>query len=286
MRKSFTGLAIMMLCFYACKKERSFDPDGGGSTGGGTAGTLLTKAVTQLGDDDSLSVFYGYDNQKRLISYRYDGVVDGDIFNGESKLVRNTQGIVQNVVVKSSDLSGLGIDSMLYAVRYNTGSARYTSSVLTIDDAGFIIKDSTAYSYNAAGKLSQAEEFLDDGVSGGYAKLSKTEYSYDAAGNVIKVKNYGYNESTGLYEAYDEDVYQYDTKVNPLILGNEAFLLGDPLLASPNNVTKDIYTDLQDASYNDVVTNVYTYNSNNKPATATITYQSEGVPYPVVYTYK
>jgi len=206
MRKSIAGLAIITLCLYACKKERSFDPDAGGSTGGGTTGTLLTKAVTQLGVDDSLSVFYGYDNQKRLISYRYDGVVDGDNFTGESKLIRNTQGIVQKVVVKSNDLSGLGIDSMVYAVNYNTGSSRYTSSVLTFNDAGFIVKDSTAYSYNASGKLSQSEEFLDDGVSGGYSKISKTEYSYDAAGNVTKVKNYGYNESTSLYEDYDEDV--------------------------------------------------------------------------------
>ena len=53
MRKSFAGLAIMTLCFYACKKERSFDPDASGGTGGSTTGTLLTKAVTQLGDDDS-----------------------------------------------------------------------------------------------------------------------------------------------------------------------------------------------------------------------------------------
>lgn len=285
MRNSFAGLAIIMLCFYACKKEKSFDPNAGGSTGGGTAGTLLTKVVTQLGDDDSLGVFYGYDNQKRLISYRYDGVVDGDNFTGETQLIRNTQGIVQKVVVKSSDLSGLGVDSMIYAVHYNTSSLRYTSKVLTFDDAGVTIKDSMAYSYNAAGKLSQSEEFLNDGVSAAYAKLSKTEYSYDAVGNVTRVKNYAYNESTGLYEAYDEDVYQYDTKVNPVMIGNEAFLLGDPLFASPNNVTRDTYTDLQDASFNDVVTSVYTYNSNNKPITATITYQSEGVPYPVVYTY-
>ena len=286
MRKSVAGLAVIALCLQACKKEKSFDPDAGDNTGGGTTGTLLTKAVTQLGDDDSLSVFYGYDGQKRLVSYRYDGVVDGDNFTGETRLVRNTQGIVQNVVTKSSDLLGLGIDSMVYSVHYNTGSSRYTSSVLTFKDAGIIIKDSTAYSYNAGGKLSQSEEFFDDGVSGGYSKLSKTEYSYDAAGNVTKVKNYGYDDNTALYEAYDEDVYQYDTKINPVILGNEAFLLGDPLFASPNNVTKDTYTDLLDASYNDIVTNVYTYNTNNKPVTATITYQSEGVPYPVAYTYK
>ena len=57
MRKSIAGLAIITLCLYACKKEKSFDPDAGGSTGGGTTGTLLTKAVTQLGVDDSLSVF-------------------------------------------------------------------------------------------------------------------------------------------------------------------------------------------------------------------------------------
>ena len=71
-----------------------------------------------------------------------------------------------------------------------------------------------------------------------------------------------------------------------LILGNEAFLLGDPTLAGPNNAIKDIYIYYDDASLNDIITTTYTYNSGNKPVTSSAVYQSEGVPYPTNYTYQ
>ena len=284
MRKVFLAIAITIFLF-SCKKEKSFNP-AGGTTGGGTTATVLTKAVTKFGPNDSIIVFYGYDNQKRFISYKYDLVSSGNHYGGEYTFVRNAQGVVQKVIIKSDDLATSGLDSLVSIVHYNTSSSRYTSSVITLDENGSTVKDSTAFTYNAAGKMIQSEEFLDDGISGGYGEIAKTEYTYDAEGNIIKSKNYYFDDSTGTYVASDQDVYEYDTKVNPLVLGNEAFLLGDPSLVSTHNITKDTYTDLEDATNNDVTTNVYTYNASNKPITGTVTVLSEGVPYPATYTYK
>lgn len=288
MRTGITYVTFISALFlFSCKKEKSFDPNNpnGGSGGGTVTPTLLIKTVTKLPGNDSLRVFYTYDNQKRFISYKSEEYSSGSLVKGEVKFIRNTQGIVQKVVIKSDDLAGVGIDSIFYAVRYNTGTSRYTSSVLTFDDGTDIFRDSTAFTYNAAGKISLSEEFVDDGT-GTYEKYFKTEYTYNATGNVIKAKNYYFDDMAGSYVASDQDEYEYDAKVNPLILGNEAFLLGDPSLASPNNQTKDTYTDLEDATNNDLITTTFTYNTANKPATDILTIQSESIPYPTTYNYQ
>lgn len=286
MRKCLPVVAgVTALLLFSCKKERSFDPNAT-SGGGNSAGQLLVKTVTKLEGNDSLRVFYTYDNQKRFISYKSEESSSGIVIKGELKFIRNAQGIVQKMVVKTDEFASVGIDSILYVINYNPGSSRYTSSVVTFDDLGTTIIDSTAYTYNTSGKIIQSEEFLDEGIGNGYVKVSKTEYTYDAKGNVIKMKNYSFNETTSSYEPYYQDEYEYDAKVNPLILGNEAFLLNDPALASPNNQTKDIYTDFEDPDLNDVTTSTYTYNTNNNPLTDIVTIQSEGFPYPTSYTYQ
>ena len=275
---------ITVLFLISCKKERSFDPNNQGG-GSGTTSTLLTKKVTKFGANDSLRVFYTYDNQKRFLSYRTEEYSSGSVIKGEVKFTRNAQGIIQKMIIKSDDLAGVGIDSVFYVVNYSAASSRYTSSVLKFDNAGTIFKDSTVYTYNASGKIIQSEEFVDDGT-GTYVKYSKIEYTYNASGNVIKMKSYVFDDAAGNYLPSDQDEYEYDAKINPLILGNEAFILGDVSMASPNNQIKDTYTDFEDASYNDVITTVITYNTANKPLSDVLTIQSEGIPYPTTYTYQ
>jgi hypothetical protein len=286
MRNGLTYVAIVTtLIFFSCKKDKSFDPNNPGGGGGGSTTTVLTKTVTKLQGGDSLRVLYSYDNQKKFISYISEESDQGNVYHSELKFIRNAQGIVQKMVIKADDLAAAGIDSIYYVVHYNTSSARYTSSVLTFDDGTDIFRDSTVYTYNSSGKISQTEEFYDEGT-GAYVKVSKTEFTYNAAGNVTRQKVFYFDDVTNTYLPYYQDDYEYDSKVNPLILGNEAFLLGDASLASPNNQIKDTYTDFEDATMNDLLTTVYTYNSINKPNTDTITIQSEGVPYPTTYTYK
>lgn len=287
MRNGLTYVTIVTTLFLiSCKKDKSFDPNNpNGGGGGGTTTTVLAKTVTQLQGGDSLRVIYSYDNQKRFISYISEESDQGDVYHSELKFIRNAQGIVQKMVIKADDLAAAGIDSIFYKINYNTGLSRYTSSVLTFDDGTDIFRDSTVYTYNSSGKISQTEEFQDAGT-GVYVKVSKTEFTYNAAGNVTREKVYYFDDTTNTYLPYYQDDYEYDAKVNPLILGNEAFLLGDASLASPNNQTKDTYTDSEDATMNDLLTTTYTYNTANKPLTDIVTIQSEGVPYPTAYTYK
>jgi hypothetical protein len=282
MRKSLGAIAFLLFLF-SCKKEKSFDPNNPNG-GGGTASTLLAKTVTQLEGGDSLKVTYNYDSQKRFIGYNTEETDAGDVYNGEVKFIRNAQGVIQKVVFKSWDLLVIGVDSVFYLVHYNTGTSRYSSRVLTYDDGTNFFRDSTVFSYNSSGKIIGSEEFYDDGS--GYIKSAKTEYTYGSSGSITKEKAYYFDEASNSYIASYQDDYEYDTKVNPIILGNEAFLFGEVSWVSSNNQTKDTFTDLEDPNGGDVYTTTYTYNSANKPLTDQMVAQSEGIPYPTKYTYK
>jgi hypothetical protein len=276
------GVFAFLLFLLSCKKEKSFDPNN--PNGGGSTGSVLEKTVTQTDGGDSLVITYIYDNQKRFVGYSAEESYLGDFYHRDQKFIRSAQGIVQKVVVKSFELEILGIDSVFYNVHYNTGTLRYTSTVLTYDDGVDFFVDSTVFSYNSSGKIIGSEEFYDDGS--GYVKASKVEYTYGSSGNVIKEKGYYFDEGANNYIASYQDDYEYDNKVSPIILGNEAFLFGEISWLSSNNQTKDIFTDLEDPAGGDVYTTTYTYNSSNKPLTDQLVAQSDGIPYPTKYTYR
>lgn len=276
-------VAVTALLLFSCKKERSFDPDNTGTGGGGSTSGLLTKSVFHI-LGDSITAAFSYDAQKRLFSVHYTGEVDGEEIDEQLKFVRNAQGIIQKAVLKTPDYVVAGIDSAEYILNYNSTTSRYTSRVMTIDFFGSIIRDSIAFTYNSSGKISQEEQLYDEG--NGYEKLSRVEYTYDAGGNLTKAKVYLFDDASGSYIASEQDVYEYDNKISPFNLGIEAFLMGDATLVSKNNIIKDTYTDLEDASNNDVGTTVYLYNAANKPKSSTMIYQAEGIPYLTNYYYQ
>jgi hypothetical protein len=279
------GLPIIavasMLLLFSCEKERSFDPNSN-NAGGNVGSGLLDRTVTKFGTD-SITTSYDYDGQKRLILYKSGGSFLGTFAEVQLKFVRNAQGIIQKSILKTDFFASMGIDSILRIVHYDVSKARYTSMAAAYFDGSDDVQDSTVFIYNTAGKITGIEYFSDYGT-GTYDRDGKTEYTYDASGNVTKEKNYGYN--AGAYEAYDESVYEFDNKTNPIFLGNEGFVLGDIITFSPNNQTKKTYTDFTDPSANAVATSVYTYNTNNKPATAAQNDQSFPVPFSTTYYYK
>ncbi len=280
-----TLFAFVTIILVSCKKEKSAEMGSGGS---GAASNLLTRRVAKEGSDSSV-VIYGYNAQQKLISIKTNDVSQSGIDESEIKLPRNAQGIIQKIVLKSQDLvQSFGVDSIFYAVNYDASKSRYSSMVFTITspiDPTDSFKDSTAFTYNTAGKLIQQESFLDDGSGGGFMELTKTEYTYDGSNNVSMATTYEFDETSGIYELIYTLGYEYDNKTNPLSLGNEAFLLSDISLASTRNVTKLIYDDT-DPARDDAVTYAYVYNATNKPITGTQTLQSGGTPATIAYYYK
>lgn len=257
----------------ACTKEKSIE--------GGVRETLLVKTVAKLGTD-SLVNAYGYDGNDRLTTYSTNIHVQGNVLLSLAIFKRSDDGIVQKATLASNQSS----DTSVYTVNYSTADARYTSAIATHIISGQPVKDSIAFTYDAAGNITQKEEFFDAGFSAGYVEGFKTTYTYDGDGNVIKATEYKFDVTTATYNQYSETTYEYDTKVNPLKLSIEAYLLDRPDMASVNNVTKTTTTSTSDPSLDETINITYTYNNDNKPDTASILYNSISVPFTSTYYYQ
>ena len=284
--KIYLLIFVAALVLASCTKEKSFEPGNGDSTG-----NMLVKRTIKLGSD-SINTLYTYNNKNQLTSYTTAGVFNipgyGSVpVSEERKFIRDGQGIIQQFVRVSSDFLSSTVDSTVFHLRYDASKSRYTSAVATAMDGGVMEKDSVAYTYNSAGRISQFEYFHDDGISGGYQEDFKMEFTYDSKGNIIRDRSFSYDQSRGAYEETAEEKFEYDDKVSPLVLGIEAFLLEEFVSVSPNNVTKSTFVDLEDPSENDTSTITYTYNTDNKPATASSSSQSSaGISIPINYVYK
>lgn len=273
-------LAAAFLVF-SCTKEKS--TENGNNTGGTAKDSLLVKLVIHNGTDSTVANF-GYDNSRRLISDHILTTDNGTSYNDDYTLRRNSQGIITQTIEKSDSLKVHGIDSLVYVVSYDGTKARYTSRVATVTVSGNTIKDSITYSYDASGKIIEADEYGSNGQVP-YVLIYKEVFSYDSFGSIADVKNYSVDPSTGASTAQSDETFAYDTRVNPLSLGNEALLLDQPEVLSKFNVITDNYTQYQPTMTNEVTSYTYVYNSLDKPDRGTVTLQG-GNPNTVTYYYQ
>lgn len=257
---------VLSVLFFSCQKEVDFSMESGGTSGGGTTGSgLLTKIVLKAGTDSTVQNFY-YNIAGKFMRTSSISVAAGVTGFEDYRFVRNSQGIIDKSISKSSDMLSSGIDSIITNVHYDAAKSRYKSWALEYNLFGTIIRDSSDFVYDANGKII-AQVVYEDNGTGTYAIANRLDYTY-SGNNVLTAKLSSVNGSTT-----SEDFtinYQFDTKTSPLILGNECFLLFNNLFAfyySGNNTVKltTTYPSVppETTSYN------YTYNSLNKPVTQT-----------------
>ena len=272
------------LLLFSCSKEKSIDstdpdsPNNGGNEGKG----LLVKTAIQLGLNDSSVSNYGYDDQNRLIRFWLTG--NNNVMQDPSEIViaRGGSGAIQSFIVKGAP--GTNGDEV-YTVLYNAGTGHYSAKVSQETVAGSVRRDSLVYNYNAAGQISEEIYYISfDGSP--YVDWAKNEFNYGSNGNLTSYKGYFLDENTMTYVQASDIVVEYDNKTSPLVLGAEGIVLDQINFVSPNNVTKATVTDLEDPSNNEVATYTYVYNDKDKPATASITFQSVGLPIPITFYYQ
>ena len=290
MKRLLIALTAAVTVMTACQKEPSFeDPNsnpgsGGGGTGGGSGGGgstpqgLLVRSV-QATSTDSTVTQYGYDASKRLTSL----AINSSQYNVSVRIVRNSSGIINQIVLKSDALTTYGIDSVVSRVNYNSATSRYTSTVYNLSIQGFSFTDSTALSYDGSGNLTSKMTF-ERVAPFSYDTISKVDYTY-ASGNVTTEKGYEYDDSLGKFVQVTTTSYTYDSKASPLILGVEALLFYDGTLFGSNNATVVDYVDLTDPTQNYKVTYSYSYNSSSKPSGGTAVETPGSVNYTLRYYY-
>ncbi|MBD0331602.1 MAG: hypothetical protein ICV66_03015 [Chitinophagaceae bacterium] len=270
--KKLNLVSVFILLFLAaCKKEKSID------TGHGNQDNLLVRTVAKSGSD-STEVKYSYDGEKRVSRI----VVTAPDYDLDTRAVRNSSGIITDVVQKSSSFSVFGIDSVVTKVSYNSAQSRYINAVTAVVLLGTEFRDSISYQYDAGGKLTSSIGYSDDGT--GYVSYGKTEYTYDGNGNITSEKFSEYDGTN--YTPVSVYTYTYDTKVNPLKLGNEAIIINQISSYGPNNVIKTDFSDLTDPVNNYSLTLTLNYNGQNKPQDGTAVEQPGGTTYTLNYFYQ
>jgi len=287
--KLLFAIAALSFLISSCQKELSFDDNGGGGGGGTTTGDLLTK-IESISGGETLTTEYEYDASKRLLREKITGTSQGTNLNNDFRIVRNAAGIITSTIQKNADLAMQGIDSAVAIIHYNTSTQRYTSRVAEISLSGFSTIDSSAFFYDASGKVIRIDEYFKSSSLGpDYELIAVTEYDYGAGGVTetrLNIADFG--NPGGPTELVLTIKYTYDTNTSPLILppGEAAAILRIDLVATAN-ATKFNYIDVQGAgSQNFDVTYVYTYNSKNKPATAVSTENPGNLVSNFTYTYK
>jgi hypothetical protein len=274
--KKILMLVALATTVFSCSKEKSIDNT---DPSGGTNNTsnLLVKTSIKVGNDSAVNN-YGYDNQKRLISQAFTGNFNLLEDYGQTSITRNAQGVIERIMTVDE---GSG-DQTEYKVYYDATGKKYTAKTTSAVYQGVTLKDSVAYTYNANGQITQEVYFINEGT--GYYDYGKTEYTYSAA-NLTSAKYY-YKNTSNAYQQSAAITYEYDTKGAAMTLGAEGIVLQQTTYVSANNLTKLIYTDLEDPTQNETVSFTYIYNSAGRPTNAVITIKSVGnVPIPMSYFY-
>ena len=249
------------LFLVSCQKE--VDYANGGNGGGGNSEPILKKIVSKSGSDSSVLVF-GYNSARKLMTLDLIDESGGTSAVTNERVERNSQGIIQKLIVKSDQYQQYGIDSVVTMVGYASG--RYISKLTVFDLGVFIVKDSVSLAYDANGKVA-TERTFDDLGTGSYDETGKAEYTYSGS-NMATIKYYSFDASSSSYTLEETFTYdEYDNKISPMSVGNEAFIFDSPELYSFNNSTKSSVTVTGSGAQTYAVT--YTYNSSNRPLTAT-----------------
>jgi hypothetical protein len=255
-------LILVTMVLFSCQKEVDFATAGGSN--GGTTDVLLQKLVSRSGSDSS-TLEFGYNSSKKLMTLNTTDVTSGTTSLTRERVERNSQGIIQKLIIKDDQYQQLGLDSVVTVMEYSSG--RYISKVTTIDLGIAVFRDSVVLIYDGGGSV-VTERIYDDLATGNYEENAKIDYTY-SGNNIATIKQYSYDGSTySLVVTYSYD--EYDNKVSPMNIGFEAFVFDSPAMYSSNNPTKSSITD---SGSSQTFTTGYTYNSVNKPLTATSTIQ-------------
>jgi hypothetical protein len=257
MRKYFLLATVLAIVVTACQKEIDW--------GLGDAANQQLLKIRSISGSDSTIITYTYDGQKLLILETTEGSSGGNSLNGTLKIYRKTSGIIDSTVQKSAALVTAGIDSILTKYYYNTSNSRYTAATRLVDVGGFTVTDSAAYSYDAGGKISLEKHYLVTGLLPPFEAL-ENQYTYSASGsNLVTMAQSAVSAPGGPLAPVSTENYSFDTKTDPLLLKNEAVLLGRLTYFSANNPTKTDYIDQTDPTQNFTINLTYKYNMGGKP---------------------
>lgn len=257
-------LLSSIILLVSCQKEIDWGLGGNG----GTANLSLYRIKSKTGTDTT-QIDYFYDANKRIIREKTTGMGSGQNLDNDLVISRNATGIITKTVQKAASLLTAGIDSVVTVFNYSTATSKYTSSVFQLSIFGFGIVDSAVYTYDGSGKISKDEHFtlfIGLPIPLPPTLTARNTYTYSADGkNLLGLATEAAIPPATTLSPATAQIYTVDTKVNPLIILNEAVLLGRVGLFNANNSTKAVVANTVDPTQDFTMDYTYKYNTANKP---------------------
>jgi len=264
--KLFFLFAIIALTVISCQKEIDWGT-------GASADQTLIRIKSKTGTTDTTQIDYFYDANKRIVRELTNGIAAGQDLNNDLVIVRNSSVIITKTIQKAAALLAAGVDSVVTVYNYNTGTSRYTSSVFTLGIPGFSVLDSAVYTYNVNAMISKDEHYLQIlglPIPVPPVLVARNTYTYSPDGkNLLNVATDAATTPGDPLSPASLQVFAYDAKKNPLIIANEAILIGRTGLYNANNATKAVLTNTIDPTQNFTMDYTFKYNTGNKPDSST-----------------
>lgn len=250
-------IVVLALVFVSCQKEIDW--------GTNAVTSQQLKMIRSMTGSDSTVITYSYDAQGRLVGETTVGVSGAQTLDMTFVVKRNASGIITTTIQKSPALLAAGIDSLLTRYDYNSTTSRYLCSVFTISFGIFTVKDSAVYTYDGSGRIVSDLHWLVSGIIPAFEGL-KNQYTYSPNGlNLSKADQLAAANPGDPLSIVATQTYTFDAKTGPLILKNEAILLGRLGFYNANNASKLDLVSVADPTQNFSMAYTYKYNTAGKP---------------------
>jgi hypothetical protein len=263
MRKVFVLVAIVGIVISACQKEIDW--------GFADLANQQLIRISSVSGSDSTIVNFGYDSQKRLISEITELISAGSSAKDTFIINRSSTGVINTTVQKGNSMVP-GIDSLVTLFYYNNTTSRYYAATRLLDVGGFSITDSAEYSYDASGRIVLEKHFFITGLFPVF-EAAESQYVYSTTGTKLDTaRQYiASGPPPAALTLFTTQTFSYDAKTTPLLLKNEAILLGRLNYYSANNASHFGYKDETDPTQDFSIDYIYKYNMAGKPDSATAT---------------
>jgi hypothetical protein len=262
MRKSKPTMILgLVLAMISCKKE-----EGTTDLPGGQNVNLVKVVQITPATGDTITVTLKWDSNGKLVEYQTMGTANPSISNTEILINRAGDGKINKIISKYTDPLNVN-DSVVSTFNYITGTNRI-AYVIRMDYSFYgNHKDSTIFTYNGAGKIASKEIFED--FLGSYMPGSRQTFEYDGRGNITRIMYFAYDGYSYLQKG--QDVNTYDDHKAAMSLGEECFMILDPINASVNNLVGQVSNYTLSGENRTTVISDLVFNSFNRPAKFTMT---------------
>ena len=256
MKRFFFGaIFFSMLFFVSCQKEVDW------GLGVNSTADLLVKAVQVTPSTNDTNILtLKWDASRRLLVYRSAGKVNGSSTDILDSIIRQPDGKIAKIVFSSSLTAGF-LDSTVYFPFYQAGSSKLSHVIDSQYTIIGTIMDSLAYTYNGS-QIVTKEAFTD--LFGFVVPTGKQVYTYDGNGNITVVTD-SIPDGAGGYDLGSVTTYTYDSHRSMLTLGEETFIVLDPVNAGKNNFTKQVINDAAGGNTSTTTGSQYQFNAADRP---------------------